>query len=135
MLAWLKSWLRGPETDDGLGFSSAKELRLARRVWRLRRAAITWRAPTAAERAEYDMHAITGRFGDDTIALADIDGRRWVVRDRLWFGWPDPPEFVAIAFDGDEVWAAADFDNWPRKWTGVGLARSEAAGRHASVPE
>ena len=62
-------------------------------------------------------------------------GRRWVVRDRMWFGWPDPPEFVAIAFDGDEVWAAADFDNWPRKWTGVGLARSEAAGRHASVPE
>ena len=59
---------------------------------------------------------MVGRFGDETIGVAEVDGRRWIVRERVWFGWPDPRQFVFFALEGRKVWAGADFDGWPRAW-------------------
>jgi hypothetical protein len=39
------------------------------------------------------------------------------LEDRMWSGWPDPPEFCFFAMDNDTVWAVADFDRWPGTWT------------------
>ncbi len=119
MLRWLWAWLKGPETGDGMGVSWAEEIRLGRRAKALRRVPVEWRKPDDAERRFYDDHPLIARFADDTIAIADIEGRRWVVRQRMWFGWPDPPEFAVFAFEGEAIWAAEDFDRWPNRWSGV----------------
>jgi hypothetical protein len=102
---------------DGFGQSLADDLRFLHRFRRCRRRAVTWRTPTADERAAIDGDPVIGRFGDDTVALAQVDGRRWIVRDRVWHGWPDPPQFAFFAVEPDgAIWAGADFDRWPAVW-------------------
>ncbi|UZK65609.1 hypothetical protein [Sphingomonas sp. M1-B02] len=117
MFDWLKTWLVGASTDDGFGQSLADDLRFRRRFARLARLPLQWQAPTADARAEIEAHPILGRFGDDTIAVVEWEGRRLIVRERMWFGWPDPPEFIFFALQGDAIWAGADFDSWPRAWS------------------
>lgn len=117
MPAWLRQVLLGPETGDGFGQSIADDLRFLHRFRACRRQPIAWREPCDVERKAIDAHPIVGCFGDWTIGIADVDGRRWIVRDRDWFGWPDPPEYVFFALEGDTIWAGADFHNWPRAWT------------------
>ncbi|WP_294325240.1 hypothetical protein [uncultured Sphingomonas sp.] len=102
---------------DGFGQSLLDDLRFWRRFRRARRRPILWRMPTDAERAVIDAHPILGRFGDDTIGIAEVDGERWIVRDRVWHGWPDPPRHVFFATVGDTIRAATDFDRWPPRWT------------------
>ena len=76
---------------------------------------MTWRRTTAEESAWWDAHF--GRFADGVHAVADVGGCRWAVLDRMWRGWPDPPEFAWFALDADDsVWAARDFDWWPEAW-------------------
>jgi hypothetical protein len=79
----------------------------------------TRRRLTASARACSAIEAdpIVGRFGDLTIGVAEIDGRRWIVRERDWHGWPDPPRFAFFVLDQGEVWAGTDFDRWPSGWT------------------
>jgi len=107
-----------PAVDpDGFGQSAIDDLRFTLRFRRCRRIAAAWREPTAAEARAIEADALLGRFGDVTLAVADIDGRRWTVRERDWYGWPDPPRFAFFAVEGDgTVWAGADFDHWPRAW-------------------
>lgn len=57
-------------------------------------------------------------------AGARFAGEVWLIADRIWHGWPDPPEFAFWALDEDQaVRCAADFDAWPRSW-----ARRETRG-------
>jgi hypothetical protein len=91
MPGWLKRLLVGPDSDDGIGQSLVDDVRFLHRFRDCRRRSIQWRKPSDMERAAIDGHPITGRFGDWTIGIADVDGRRWIVRDRDWFGWPTRP--------------------------------------------
>ena len=104
-------------TGDGFGQSLADDLRFLWRLRQLRRQALSWRRPTVEEERRADTHPVIGRFGDGTHAVRDGDGRWFVVRDRMWHGWPDPPEFALFVLDGDAIWCAADFDGWPGRWT------------------
>jgi len=104
--------------DDGVGQSLLEDVRYIWRFMGCWQRTIVWRAPDVAERKRYDEHPLFGRFGDDTIAIADIDGRRWIVRERLFYGWPDPPRYVFFALEAaDRIWSGADFHQWPRAWT------------------
>lgn len=106
----------GYAEPDGFGQSIADDVRFARNFRQCRRCATVWRAPTPDEIRALDRDPLTGRFGDLTIGLSDVAGRRWIVRERDWHGWPDPPRFVFFAMEGSTVWAGADFDWWPRRW-------------------
>jgi len=93
-------------------------VRFALRFRRCYRLSADWRAPTGAEARQIETHPIVGRFGDVTLMLADVDRRLWILRERDWHGWPDPPRYVFFALDSDDViWAARDFDGWPSAWT------------------
>jgi hypothetical protein len=48
--------------------------------------------------------------------MARLDGRQWIVRERDWSGWPDPPRYVLFVLEGETVWMARDFDRWPSLW-------------------
>jgi len=107
---------------DGFGQSLLADLRYARRFRRMRRTAIAWREPTASEESEILADPLLGRFADDVFALGDHENRACLVMERLWHGWPDPPRYVLFVVDDGEVWAAADFDSWPRAWSEPGAA-------------
>lgn len=89
-------------------------------MWRFRACrlgAADWCKPDDAERKRYDTHPLFNRFGDATTALAGVDGRTWIVRERDWHGWPDPPRYVFFALDpGGSIWCARDFHVWPQAW-------------------
>ena len=116
----IRAWFGRGDDDiapDGFGQSLADDLRFLHRFRQCRRRVIRWRTPTADEHAAIDADLVLGRFGDDTIALAEVDGRRWIVRERVWHGWPDPPEFAFFAVEPDgTIWVGADFDRWPAVW-------------------
>ncbi|WP_288411358.1 hypothetical protein [uncultured Sphingomonas sp.] len=108
---------RPPVEPDGFGQSLRDDLRFWHRFRRARSRAVAWCVPTDAERKAIEAHPILGRFGDDTIAVAEVDGERWTVRERVWHGWPDPPRYVFFATAGNTIRAAADFADWPPRWT------------------
>jgi hypothetical protein len=116
LAARLKRWLAGPETKDGFGQSFLEDLRFLARMRACRRRETVWRPPTADEASRWDAHPIVGRFGDATIAVARVDGRDWVVRENDWYGWPDPARYPFFVLDGDRIWAATEFSQWPRAW-------------------
>ncbi len=102
---------------DGFGQSLLDDLRFYWRFARCRTEAVTWRLPSVGEQARLNADPVAGRFGDITEAIADVGGRSWCVRSRMWHGWPDPPEYAFFAFDPDgAIWCARDFDHWPRTW-------------------
>ncbi|KQM98299.1 hypothetical protein [Sphingomonas sp. Leaf25] len=106
-----------PADSDGFGQSLCDDMRFARHFRRCRTIAVTWRSPSADEATAIEVDPVMGRFGDDTIGVASVGDEVWVVRDRMWFGWPDPPEFVFFALQGTTIRAAKDFDHWPTAWT------------------
>ena len=102
---------------DGFGQTLAEDLRFLARFRRCRRRATSWREPSAEERRGHDAHRVLGRFGDYSIATATMDGELWLVRERDWHGWPDPPRYAFFALAGDDIRVAADFDYRPIAWT------------------
>lgn len=102
-------------SDGGFGRTLRDDLRWWWRGRRCRARPVSWRRPTLAEAARWDAHPVVGRCGDP-YAVARVDGRDWLVRERLWSGWPDPPEFAFFVLDGEAIWLATDFDGWPRAW-------------------
>lgn len=104
------------EDSDGLGQNLWEDLVW---MWRFRRArgqTIPWRRPTPDEDAWIEAHPELRRFGDFTVAVADFQSRFWLVRERVWSGWPDPPAYAAFALEGEVVWMGRDFEFWPKAW-------------------
>jgi hypothetical protein len=104
------------EPIAGFGQSFWEDLRYVFRFWIRRGRAITWRVPSDAEQRKLDAHPIIGRFGNQTRFVADVGTERWLVRDRDWWGWPDPPRYAYFVLDGDRLVVAADFNAWPVAW-------------------
>lgn len=107
-----------PPLQDGIGQSLWGDLLFTIRFLRCRRHLINWRQPDGNDRSRYGPGSLVDRFGDDLYAAADYDRRQWVVTERWWHGWPDPPRFAVFAFSGDgNVWLAHDFHMWPSCWS------------------
>ncbi|CAE6858372.1 hypothetical protein R75465_07527 [Paraburkholderia aspalathi] len=104
------------EPMAGFGQSFWEDLRFLLRFWRRRRRVISWRVPSDVERQEADVHPIVERFGDQTQLVADVGKERWLVRDRDWWGWPDPHRYVFFVLKDDRIVVAADFTAWPVSW-------------------
>ena len=113
--------------QDGFGQSTMDDLRFQRPFRTLKKQQTVWRRPTSDEEQFYDQHPLFGRFADDTCAIAQIGDETWIVRERIWHGWPDPERYAFFAFAGDEIRCAADFDYWPRVWTTVPAEAAESS--------
>ena len=86
------------------------------RFRRCRKVPVVGRKPSWEQAREDDKHPLLGRFGDDSFAEVIVDGRRWLVRERDWHGWPDPPRYAFFAMEEDNVWCGAEIDYWPDLW-------------------
>ena len=92
------------------------DVRFLVRFQRCRSRPVAWRVPDAEEIHRWQDHPVIGRFGV-MYAIAIIAGELWLVRERLWNGWPDPPRFAFFALSEDRIRVAADFHTWPQAWT------------------
>ena len=118
--SWLWSaFTRAPNIpEDGFGQSLLDDVCFKVRFWRCWKTPASWRKPSREQDTEYERHPILGRFGDATVAVTVVDQRKWVVRERDWHGWPDPPRYAFFALGPDDtIWAASDFHQWPVGWT------------------
>ncbi len=109
--------LRPDPYPDGFGQTVMDDIRYYLRSRWCRKMKVPWRRPSPQETQTWDSHPLVSRFADDVLALARVDDRDWIVKDRMWSGWPDPPEYAFFVLDGDSVWAVADFDRWPKTWS------------------
>ncbi len=118
-----ESWAPGTSSGlphDGLGQNLLIEMQWIYRYGAMRKRNIVWRRATIEEQKRHETHNILGRFGDMTYAVASDGAYDLVVRERLWHGFPDPPQYAIFAFlPNGSIWLACDFDWWPRLWTFV----------------
>ncbi|MEM8793119.1 MAG: hypothetical protein AAGE80_15980 [Pseudomonadota bacterium] len=117
-----------PIPEDGMGQSLFTELLWAKRFRGLRRREVVWSDPSEADKSAWQEHPDISRFGDFLVGVAHVAQRRCWIVERIWNGWPDPPEFAFFAMEaGGEVWAAADFDRWPAPWRKPPVLREQSA--------
>lgn len=120
VLRFLRQVVIGPDPDPHAGFGQSflDDLRFTLRFRRCRRVSPGWRGPTQDEANGIESNPIVARFGDTTLLVTEVESCQWIIRERDWYGWPDPPRYVFFALDGDRaIWAARDFDRWPTAWT------------------
>ncbi|WAJ28279.1 hypothetical protein [Antarcticirhabdus aurantiaca] len=118
-----------------MGQSLCDDLRWARRFRQVRRLPVPWRSPTPQERRSICAHPTFGRFADDAVALADWGERRWIVMERTWSGWPDPPTYALFVLEGEAIWLARDFDGWPSAWREPWFDGAEGEERRRMIEE
>ena len=63
--------------------------------------ATTWRLPTEAEQEAFSEHRRLSKVADALIAAADVNGESWILCERDWSGFPDPPPFAFFAYRSD----------------------------------
>lgn len=120
---------------EGFGQSALDDLRFFFRFRQCRRLAVTWRKPSHDEAQTLLADPFLGRFADEVCGLAAVAGRSWIVLERDWHGWPDPPQYAFFAIASGKIWVAADFHNWPRSWTLPHVDLPSVAGHSAAVIE
>ena len=102
---------------DGLGQSMLTDFFWRRRFKACQQREVVWHKPGQTEVEFWKNHQQLSLFGDGLFALAEVDEQLWLVVDRIWHGFPDPPEFAFFAVKPNGViWAGADFDTWPAPW-------------------
>ncbi len=106
-----------PKQDfDGLNQSWFTEILWSFRFRQCRRRVIQWRLDAEAFERAVTVLPRLGDFGDRTYATAQVSGQTWIVRERFFHGWPDPPRFAFFSLEDNRLWAAADFADWPVAW-------------------
>ncbi len=86
-------------------------LRIATRERRM----VSWRHPDSEERARFG--GVVEMFADALDAIATSEGETWLMGERLWFGFPDPPRYMVVFLDAESrVIAATDLDRLPQGW-------------------
>ena len=76
-----------------------------------------WRLPTKAEHEAFSAHRRLSKVADALIAAADIGEESWILLERDWAGFPDPPAFAFFAYrsNGDTI-CEADLDHPSPLW-------------------
>ncbi|MBB1178303.1 hypothetical protein DSM05_03935 [Pseudomonas sp. FW305-3-2-15-E-TSA4] len=84
---------------------------------RLRRT-VEWRTPTSTEQKAFEAHRTLKTYADFLVAAVETDDESWILMERVWHGFPDPPRWIFIAFgpDGRTI-CGGDFDHIPTNWT------------------
>ena len=86
------------------------------RIAARKRRAVWWRHPDPEERARFGP--VVELFADALDAIATPADETWLIGERVWCGFPDPPCYLVVFLDAEgRVIAAADLDRLPRGWT------------------
>ena len=78
---------------------------------------ITWRSAEPAEYEWFKTQPNIEALGDFLYVAPDEDDL-WLLIERTWHGWPDPPRFACLAFDvSGKLIVGGDFEVVPATWT------------------
>jgi hypothetical protein len=61
-------------------------------------------------------YPLLDRYANSLHAFITAGEELWVVIERDWHGYPDPPQFAILALNAGERQWACDFDHWPSQW-------------------
>ena len=79
--------------------------------------AVVWRLPTRIEQEAFAAHRRLSRLADFIIAVADAGDESWILLERVWAGFPDPPAFAFLAYRSTgETICEADLDQPSPSW-------------------
>ena len=106
----------GKAGQDGIGQNLCDDVRYALRFRKCSQQPAIWQKASQTEQELVMADALLGRFADEICGIAEVDGRGWIALERDWHGFPDPPRYAFFAFEGSQIWAAADFHVWPSAW-------------------
>ena len=77
-----------------------------------------WRQANPEEHAWLKTQPELEALGDFLFLAPGIEDELWLLIERIWNGFPDPPEYAFLAYDlGGGLIIAKDFDYLPRAWT------------------
>ena len=118
---WKGFWGTAAEMNDGYGQSIIDDLRSVCRFRALRKISVVWQAPDQWPGDIYAEFPSLDRFGDGIVGWhkpgLGAEAETVIIIDRLWYGWPDPPEYAWLVFDQDgRIIAGCDFHAWPKAW-------------------
>ncbi len=117
-IIWHFIWGIPSESQDGYGQNMLQDLRSALRFRAVSRQTISWSSIKAYRGDASIDFPVLDRFGDGIIAYYRNQEEDWFIIDRIWHGWPDPPEFAFFAFDSQkQIVTGQDFGCWPVTWT------------------
>lgn len=102
---------------DAFGRSGFLTMLHMLRAWKLRGQEVDWRELSTGEREAPLAKLFDESLGVVPEVIIESDGLTWLAGERDWHGWPDPPRFVVVGFDGQgKVKAADDIGAWPKRW-------------------
>ena len=79
--------------------------------------AADWRIPSQIEQDVFSAHRRLSKLADFLIAAADVGEESWILLERVWAGFPDPPPFAFYAFKPDgQMICAADLNQPSPLW-------------------
>ena len=74
-----------------------------------------WARPNDEEIRRYGMYA--DNRADFFHGIAHVGEATWLIYERAWAGYPDPPLYVCVFLAADDtVIAASDCNTLPSKW-------------------
>ena len=80
--------------------------------------ATAWQQASPAELEWLKGQPVLERLGDFLFLAPTVEDELWLLVERTWNGFPDPPKFAFLAYDlGDELILAKDFYHLPARWT------------------
>jgi hypothetical protein len=78
---------------------------------------VDWRRPTSVELEAFSKHRRLSKVADALIAAADVDSESWILLERDWSGFPDPPPFAFFAYASDgKTICEADLEQPSPSW-------------------
>ena len=115
---WRTARGSSPESYDGYSQSLADDVRAAIQFRALAKQQVIWDSVSSYCGDACADYPMLDRFGNGIFAYHATREGDWFIIDRIWHGWPDPPEFAFFAFDTDKrIVTGQDFGDWPSAWT------------------
>ena len=77
-----------------------------------------WRKATPEDYKWFQAQPQIEELGDFLFLATDTEDELWLLIERFWNGWPDPPLYAFLVFDLEgNLIAGGDFHRLPSAWT------------------
>ena len=106
-----------PTKPLSLDLSLTRKLKLEKAFRERTARAAAWRGASPAEYGWLKTQPELEQFGEFLFLASDIEDELWLLIERTWHGFPDPPQYAFFAFGADDkLIVGMDLDDLPEAW-------------------
>jgi len=106
-----------PAKPLSLDLSLTRKLKLGKAFQKRAARAAAWRQANPDEHSWLKSQTELEQFGDFLFLTSNIEDELWLLIERTWHGFPDPPQYAFFAFGLDHrLIVAKDLDDLPTAW-------------------